>query len=107
MYKVLKIYDVALKFRHVSRDGQNTSKHVFSIQNTYFENTFQNTKYIYIYHMYIYIENVLTIFFYFIQCEAWGKVLESVSRQAPLQRALRQRLRNPWTQLKSHIVGFN
>ena len=46
-------------------------------------------------------------FFYFIQCQAWGKVFESVSRQARLQRALRQRLRNPWTQLKSQIVVFN
>ena len=44
---------------------------------------------------------------YFIQCEAWEKVLESVSRQARLQRVLMQRLRNPWTQLKSHIVVFN
>ena len=43
------------------------------------------------------------IFFHFIQCEAWGKVLESVSRQARLQRVLRQRLRNPWTQLKYSI----
>ena len=49
MYKVLKIYDVALKFRHVSRDGQNTSKHVFSIQNTYFENNFK----IHYYNIYI------------------------------------------------------
>ena len=45
--------------------------------------------------------------FYFIQCEAWGKVLESVSRQARLQRVLRQRLRNRQTQLKSHIVVLN
>ena len=35
------------------------------------------------------------------------KVLESVSRQARLQRVLRQRLRNPWSQLKSQIVVFN
>ena len=45
--------------------------------------------------------------FYFIQCEAWAKVLESVSRQARLQRVLRERLQNRWTQLKSHIVVFN
>ena len=45
--------------------------------------------------------------FYFIQCEAWEKVLESVSRQARLQRVLGKRLRNPWSQLKSQIVVFN
>ena len=49
----------------------------------------------------------LFINFYFIQCEAWEKVMESVSRQARLQRILKQRLRNLWTQLKSHIVVFN
>ena len=43
----------------------------------------------------------------FLLYPSMGKVLESVSRQARLQRVLGQRLRNPWTQLKSHIVVFN
>ena len=59
----------------------------------------------------LFLQPPLCIFFfftyYFIQCEAWEKVLESVSRQARVQRVLKQRLRNPWTQLKSHIVVFN
>ena len=36
-----------------------------------------------------------------------GEVLQSVSRQARLQRVLRQRLRNPWSKFKSQIEVFN
>ena len=49
----------------------------------------------------------LGVFFTLSNAKHGGKVLESFSRQGRLQRVLRQRLRNLWTQLKSPIVVFN